>query len=250
MDQYFKQIDVTECLKNVTSFVSTGANDFPTIQTGGSTMDQSLISILKDLEENHQCHTAILYGSRARDDFSTASDYDIIAVKATGERNRDNRFINGLRRDVFIYPEADLEQLDESMLRIHGGIILKEKDRQGQILMEKVEKLYRTGPKMLPDYEIKAMVEWYLKMIARVCSGGVLTAESLYRRLELQYSMLPDYFKFRSHWYLGAKTALSWLKDNDPETYVVMEAAIQHNASDDQIKKAVYRVTSFANVMT
>ena len=39
--------------------------------------DTSILEIASDLKEKHHCHTVILYGSRARGDYTDTSDYDI-----------------------------------------------------------------------------------------------------------------------------------------------------------------------------
>ena len=48
-----------------------------------------LIEVLcEDLRLTYGCHTAILYGSRARDDWEARSDIDVIALRDTGGRQR------------------------------------------------------------------------------------------------------------------------------------------------------------------
>ena len=53
---------------------------------------------------------------------------------------------------------------------------------------------------------------WYTKMLVRIARGD---AESKYRRIELLYQALENYFKLRGLWYSGAKAALPWLARHD-----------------------------------
>jgi predicted nucleotidyltransferase len=57
--------------------------------------DERLLKIAQDLQAKHQCHTIILYGSRARDEPTNTSDYDIIAIREQGEFERDCRVFDG-----------------------------------------------------------------------------------------------------------------------------------------------------------
>ena len=44
----------------------------------------SLQSVIKEVCAKHRCHTLILYGSWARGDATTASDYDFLAIRRNG----------------------------------------------------------------------------------------------------------------------------------------------------------------------
>ncbi len=90
-----------------------------------------LQQIIDELRATHGCHTFILYGSRARGDFTPSSDYDILGIRRTGVSTRDTRLIEGYYLDAFIYSEDQARKVDESFLRLRGGLVLEEKDDQG-----------------------------------------------------------------------------------------------------------------------
>lgn len=50
--------------------------------------DLVLKQLVYELIKKHRCHTVILYGSRARGDFTEQSDYDLMGVKKTGKKYR------------------------------------------------------------------------------------------------------------------------------------------------------------------
>ncbi|MGF6485891.1 putative nucleotidyltransferase [Paraburkholderia sp. JPY419] len=83
------------------------------------TNDELIESLVADLRLTYGCHTAILYGSLARDDWEATSDIDVIAFRNTGERQRVASRWNGLFLDLFVQTSNDVA--DPSWIRINGG---------------------------------------------------------------------------------------------------------------------------------
>ena len=80
---------------------------------------QELLDLLrKHLKEEFGCHTAILYGSRARSDWDAASDIDIIAFRDIGETGQVAHRWQKLFLDMFLDPTATKPAPD--WLRLHG----------------------------------------------------------------------------------------------------------------------------------
>jgi hypothetical protein len=52
---------------------------------------------------------------------------------------------------------------------------------------------------------------WYAKMLVRIARGDL---ESKYRRVELLFQALENYFKLRGLWYRGPKAGLPWFFTN------------------------------------
>lgn len=75
--------------------------------------DIVLQSIITELTSLHDCHTIILYGSRARGDFTSTSDYDVAGITKSGEKKRIARFdeTHKVYHDIFIYPESALDTM-------------------------------------------------------------------------------------------------------------------------------------------
>jgi hypothetical protein len=78
---------------------------------------------------------------------------------------------------------------------------------------------------------------WYTKMLVRIARGD---AQSKYRRIELLYQALENYFKLRGH--SGAKAALPWLARHDPETHAAFERAFETHASVEDLRALVQRI--------
>jgi predicted nucleotidyltransferase len=69
--------------------------------------------LMRELVENHHCHTVILYGSRARGDFNENSDVDVLGIRDSGDAYRIGRPWNGYLLDVFVYAEENLPTPDD-----------------------------------------------------------------------------------------------------------------------------------------
>jgi len=201
--------------------------------------DPCLSLITEELRQKQGCHTAILYGSRARGDETLASDYDILGVRESGEVTRDARVFNGFYLDIFIYPESKLSSPDETMLHMRGGKVLFQKDDLGIDFLKKLEEIYSLGPKKLPPDEIQARKVWARKMLDR---AKLEDMEGNFRRAWLVTALLEDHFSIRGEWYRGPKESLKWLQANRPALYARFEVALKPGAPLSDIEKLVTEV--------
>lgn len=195
--------------------------------------------------EAHGCHTAILYGSRARGEATSDSDLDLLCVREQGPTIRDPRLVDGLYLDAFVYPESAFETLEPALLRIVGGVVLRERDGFGAALLARVLALHERGPNPLPDDERQMLSVWSQKMLLRCRT--LQGAEGDYRRMYLLVRALEDYFSLRNRWYRGEKEAFAWLRQHEAATYALFERALQPGASDDALAgliQAVYYPSS------
>lgn len=197
-------------------------------------MDKLLDFILREMTQNHGCHTVILYGSRARGDVSEESDYDVMGFRSEGEKFRDARNIEGKFLDAFIYPESDLAGHEEDFLRARGGKILAQRSNFATELLLRLETIFNAGPKDLPQDEFQARRVWIEKMLTRIRKGDI---EGNYRRLWLQFNLLEDYFAFRKLWYRGPKESFLWLKEHDPQAYRLFNDALSSDFMLESLQK-------------
>ena len=197
--------------------------------------DEILPEVIVDLQ-NRGCHSAILYGSRARGDATGASDYDIFAVRSEGEVERDARLFRGAYLDIFIYPEERIREPDESLLQVAGGVVLFQKDRIGDELLRKIGSIDDNGPQRLREDDERARRVWAWKMYARARADD---AEGHFRRYWLLTALLEHYFIFRSKWYRGPKASLRWLQRNDAKAFEAFSAALRPGSSFDEIKSLI-----------
>lgn len=205
-----------------------------------SNTDLLLNQLVSELIKKHKCHTVILYGSRARGDFSELSDYDLMGVKKSGRKYRIAEKRNGYYLDVFIYPEKDLQEVGEDYLFMEGAQVLFEKEKFGTSFVRKLKAAARKKFKPLPNDEIEARRIWLHKMFDRIAKGDI---EGNYRRAWLHESLLCEYFNIRKKRYWGSKGSFSWLKDNDPKTYQLFEQVLKHPLDLKLLKKLVERVS-------
>jgi predicted nucleotidyltransferase len=179
----------------------------------------------------HGCHTAILYGSWARGQATDESDVDVLCVREEGKALRDARIIDGVYLDAFIYPRAELSTPGPSLLRVLGGVVLREVDGCGTALLAELSALHERGPAPLPEDERRAVVLWSRKMLERM--GGPSGLEVGYRRMQLYLQCLEDYFALRGRWFEGPRQAYAWLLQHDTAAYRCFAHAALPAASAD-----------------
>jgi hypothetical protein len=203
--------------------------------------EQALAEIIQTLTVDHGCHAVILYGSRARGDFQPTSDWDVVGIRETGAAAplRVARPFRGAWLDAFVYAEAAFTVIDPELLRLLPARILVDERGFAQTLIERVDALDQKGPPLLPEGEDEMVRVWYAKMLVRIARGDL---ESRYRRVELLFQALENYFKLRRLWYRGPKAGLPWLARHDPETHTAFARALEPHASLDDLRLLVRRV--------
>ncbi|CAM3017259.1 nucleotidyltransferase domain-containing protein [Legionella worsleiensis] len=196
--------------------------------------------IVEELTSLYHCHTIILYGSRARGDFTSTSDYDVAGITKIGEKQRIARFDEQHRvyHDIFIYPESAFDAISDEHLCMSDGIIVVEKDHFGSQLLKKFIAALASPDIIAPD-EIVARKVWYQKMLARASTRDL---EGKYRHIWSIFTLLEDYFVFRELRYQGPKKAFQYLKIHDQETLRLFNEAITSTDNLDALDKLITRV--------
>jgi predicted nucleotidyltransferase len=200
-------------------------------------MDPSeILPLCLNVMELHDGHTAILYGSLARGDATPESDVDLLCVRDGGPQVRDARLVNGTYLDAFVYPESTFATLEPSLLRILGGVVVRERDGFGSALL-RVRELHERGPVAMPDDERQALVVWSQKMLDRFRKPRDVEIDC--RRMYLLVRALEDYFLLRNVWYRGEKEAFAWLRQHDATAYASFESAGRSGASETTLVELV-----------
>jgi hypothetical protein len=205
------------------------------------TEELALAEIVQTLTVDHGCHAVILYGSRARGDFQPTSDWDVAGIREAGATAplRVARAFYGAWLDAYVYAEAAVTAIDPELLRFLPARILVDERGFAKALLERVDAFDQKGPPPLPEGEDEMVRVWYAKMLVRIARGDL---ESQYRRVELLFQALENYFKLRGRWYRGPKAALPWLATYDPETHTAFARALKQQASLDDLRALVQRV--------
>ncbi len=201
--------------------------------------DKVLLKILDELQNEHDCHSAILYGSRARGDAQPSSDYDIVALRDKDPNVAVAKLVDGHFADAYIYSDAYVQSHLSEFLRLRGGKVLFQRGHLGTKLLSQVEALYRKGPPRLAPDEFVQRLTWIDKTFLRSQRGDI---EANYRRHWLLFNLLEDYFALRCLWYRGPKESFRYLREHDPSTLSLFERALVPSASDTEIRKLCERV--------
>src|SRR5258708_20945605 len=202
--------------------------------------EQALAEIIQTLTADHGCHAVILYGSRARGDFQPTSDWDVAGIckaGATAPRRVASAF-HGAWLDAFVYTEAAFAVIDPELLRFLPARILVDQRGFAKTLIERVTALDQQGPPPLPEGEDEMVRVWYAKMLGRIARGDL---ESKYRRVELLFQALENYFKLRGLWYRGPKAGLPWLAGHDQGTHASVAPAFAPQAAVEDLRVRVPR---------
>jgi predicted nucleotidyltransferase len=202
--------------------------------------DPVLAAALRRMRTKDGCHTAILYGSRARGDHGPGSDYDLLGIRRGGRETSWAARSRGRYVDVFVWPERKVARADASMLHLRDGVVLFEKGDAGRRLVARLRRIDAAGPKPPDRAEANRRRVWARKMLGRVRRGGLL---GQYRRASLVFTLLEDWFFFRRRWYRGPREALAHLASADPATHRLF-ARVLRSADDRQgLAALVRRVT-------
>ena len=196
--------------------------------------DNVLQSIIHELKTTHNCHTIILYGSRARGDFSKTSDYDVAGITACGEKKWIARFDeeNQVFHDIFIFPEAELTTPMASHLHMSEGIVLCDHQDFGKKLLEILRHM-ASLPESLAADELASRKVWYRKMLAR---AEVQDIEGKYRHIWVIFAILEDYFSFKQLRYQGPKKAFQYLAQHDPNILALFDKTLSNTQNITDLK--------------
>lgn len=182
-----------------------------------------------------------MYGSRAREDFTSTSDYDIAGIRNTGEVQRIARFDETHRvyHDIFIYPENAFDAISDEHLCMSDGVVLVEQANFGTQLLKKLSTAISSYESITPD-EIAVRKIWYQKMFAR---ASIRDLEGKYRHIWSIFTILEDYFVFKGLRYQGPKKAFQYLKAHDPDTLSLFDAVLSNTNNLDSLQKLIKKIT-------
>jgi hypothetical protein len=156
--------------------------------------------------------------------------------------------VDGLYLDAFVYGESALATLEPALLRLLGGVVLRERHGFGTRLLAQVEELHERGPLPIPEDERRALMVWARKMLDRI--HGRNDVEGNYRRMSLLVRALEDYFGLRNIWYRGEKEAFAWLRQYDAQAYGLFERAAAPAASAGAIGELIETVYGISRAQT
>lgn len=198
------------------------------------TNDDLIAAISAELRTGYGCHTAILYGSRARGDWGHTSDIDVIAFRDHGGTQRVACRWNDIFLDLFLHATEDVA--DHSWARLHEGRILFQREDFGDKVLAYVNDLLGRGPEPIPVEELRIRKVWAEKMLLRAANGDI---EGNYRRHWLAFVLLEDYFAARGEWYLGPKQSFLSLSQSAPAHFELFDLGFRPDAPLSALERVI-----------
>jgi predicted nucleotidyltransferase len=203
-------------------------------------MDDLLLRVVVDLQKKYNPHTIILYGSRARGDYTHSSDIDVVCFAEGATPIKDARNFEGIYLDAWVYGSDVMSESTDELLRVADGCCLYDSDGRGNVFLKELQTRIEQGPKQLSAAEIQHTKQWVYKMLERAKSSDV---ESLYRRYWLAVDLLQIYFDLRGQWYFGPKKGLAWLSEHDSIGYRLFSQVYNQNIRLEDLGKLSEYVT-------
>ncbi|HEX4044837.1 MAG TPA: nucleotidyltransferase domain-containing protein [Gammaproteobacteria bacterium] len=200
--------------------------------------DSRFSKLIPYVQNKYNCHTIILYGSRARGDHTEKSDYDLMAIREKGKRESHSEIFQGFDIEIALYSEEQdlFQDNNENYVRIREGIVLCQKDNLADRLIERGRENFKNGPAKFLEHDKQFCINFANKMLKRIRKDDV---EARYRHCWLIFALLQIYFELRDKWYLGPKEALKWLEKNDSATYSAFDLALRSGADISSLEKLV-----------
>ena len=147
-------------------------------------------------------------------------------------------FVGDIQLDVFVYPADyfDGAYPCEEFMRIFDGQIITDTDDLGKKLRDSVLTYLENRPKKSPE-EIKADVDWCLKMLERAKRGD---AEGAFRFHWLLVDSLEIFCDIMHHPYFGPKKSLKWMEEAHPDAFEIYKRALRDYTTDSLEKWVGY----------
>lgn len=206
--------------------------------------NEDLVTLLRS---KFSAHTILLYGSRARGDFTADSDWDASCVAPVDEERHYGWREGGAFMDVFVYP-AFAEPTPDDLRMLGARVLLDERGEASQYL-EKLAALDARGPTPMPAHQLAMETTWITKMVERARRGAndPTDLEAHYRRHWLLKDLLEYAFSLRGRWYRGPKAGLVMLRQDDPALHALFADALQPNAPFASVERVATAVAALAS---
>ncbi|MGH4121568.1 MAG: nucleotidyltransferase domain-containing protein [Clostridium sp.] len=197
--------------------------------------DKLIYSVKEYLMKKYSCHSIILYGSFANEDYTEESDIDLVCFCDNPEKENDTTVFNNRRLDVWFYKTEMMDSCNQ-FLHVRGGKILLDEKKLCTNFLNGIDKKFINGPKQLTLDEKNFLKNWLQKMLRRAEKGDI---EGNFRYHWMLTDALEIYFNIKDRWYLGPKKSLQWLHNNDKEAYYVFNNALRVNTDFTEIEKLI-----------
>lgn len=179
-------------------------------------------NIIAHLCETYDPTGMILYGSYRDGTQNEQSDFDALLLTCGGGYTHDTSVVDGVRLDVFVYPE-DSTTKPEDFIQLYDGAVVIDETGSAAALMCKVRQYVDGFPRKTPE-EKAELRNWCEKMLMRAERSD---AEGLYRGHWLLTDSLQIYCDIRDRFYFGPKKTMLRMQADDPHGFSLLCHAME-----------------------
>lgn len=193
--------------------------------------------IISYLKEKYKPLAIVTYGSFNDSMQDEYSDFDSMIIVKEKNNNHDNKVIDGIPLDCFIFTEDEVksDNLDPFITIYDGNIILDTDDIALKLKMRVQSYAEEHKVTSLSDKEfIRSWIDKTLKRIDKKDDEGN------YRALLLLTESLSCYCELRDMFYFGSKKTVKYLKEYDQLAYDLFHKAVTGRSNEDIKNWALY----------
>lgn len=203
-------------------------------------------TLIDFLEEQHGCHTVILFGSRARGTHRADSDWDVLALHDGAAETSVHTHVEGVGEvNAYLYPRAMgvfhpkapsplFQPFDTFIGRLRHGRVLAEEDGLGSGIVLQAQRMFATGPAPVPADRLAHVRYQFFEKYLPVIAGH--TPEAHFERHDALRQMMFYYFRLRGAWLPSLKEWPRALADEDPVMLALLEQAETPAASIEDFR--------------
>jgi hypothetical protein len=186
------------------------------------------------------CHTLVLYGSRAQGKAHANSDWDLVGVTRWNRRSWYNETVEGVGEvNAYIYPEAAVNSVHlaevlnlRNFLGIRHGVVLCEEHGLGQRIVAAANEIYNSPPEPLVPGFVETIAHYSQDIVlGTMQKPHIPELVKQYRFHEGLVKSLFNYFILRGILRPPAKDGIVYLRDHDPEGFALFCRAAQRGAT-------------------
>ena len=180
--------------------------------------------IIDYLKKKYNPLSIILYGSYASGTNNLNSDFDALVISCDHEQFHDTSFVNGVQLDAFVYPASffDGNYNCNDFIQIFDGKIIMDTEEKAKTLQNRVLSHLQNLPRKT-NTEIKANVDWCIKMFERVKRCDT---EGMFRWHWVLIDSLEIFCDLAQQPYWGPKKSLKWMEKNHPYAFTSYKSAL------------------------
>lgn len=212
-----------------------------------TTQEQQIVDTLQD---SFDCHTVLLYGSRARGTARPDSDWNIIAVREKPPTVWCDDVLEEVGMlHIQIYPNPAVQyHFNSPFFRttdLAHGKVLCEHDGLGARIIQHAQTMLREGYPPEAEGFMGNMRAYYRHDVLDALEDA--TQNPIYQNYRLQQGLhrsLRYYLRARGKHMMSPIEGFRYIQSNDPEAYALFERAYKPDATLEDVKALFAKITA------